>query len=120
MPNSNIFNGKRILVLEDDYLIVADLVSDLQEAGAEVVGPFASIDQALGAIEKERPLDGAILDVNVQGAQAFRVADALSERNVAFVFATGFDRSEIPSDYQDAKILQKPVHIADIIQALLH
>ena len=38
------FDGKRILVVEDEYLIADDLRRELTEHGATVVGPVASVN----------------------------------------------------------------------------
>jgi CheY-like chemotaxis protein len=35
-------------------------------------------------------LDGAILDINLSGKMVFPVADALADRHIPFVFATGY------------------------------
>jgi two-component SAPR family response regulator len=119
MGKSNIFEGRRILVLEDDYWVVMDLINDLRESGAEIVGPFANIDQAMDALKDGATLDGAILDVNVQGDRSFTLADALIREDIPFVFATGYDSSEIPETYADATVLQKPVNAAQIAKVLL-
>lgn len=66
MSSENVFEVRRILVLEDDYWVVMDLVRDLQEHGADVVGPFGNIDQAMAVLDDGRAIDGAVLDVNVQ------------------------------------------------------
>ncbi|WP_244505168.1 response regulator [Pelagibacterium luteolum] len=119
MASPNIFHGRRVLVLEDDYWIMAELVRDLRESGADVVGPFGEIIQALDALGSVQNLDAAILDVNIQGNRAFAVADILMDRNIPFVFATGYDASEIPAAYANIPVFQKPVTTSDIAQALL-
>lgn len=119
MPAVNRFQGRRILVLEDDYWIVLDLVRELTENGAEVVGPFGNIDQALAALEQGTRLDGAILDVNVQGLEAFGIADILLGRDIPVVFATGYAVSDIPATYSGVPVFQKPVNVAAITSALL-
>jgi AmiR/NasT family two-component response regulator len=35
--------GKRLLVVEDEYLIAADLCQMIEDAGGEVVGPAGSV-----------------------------------------------------------------------------
>src|SRR6516225_469716 len=52
---------KRVLVVEDDYLVAMDIVRALERAGAEVIGPAPGVDSALNALERSAP-DGAILD----------------------------------------------------------
>jgi CheY-like chemotaxis protein len=102
-------NGRRILVVEDEYMIAADLSLSLEELGAVVVGPAGSVADALALAAGEPELDAAVLDVNLGSEKAFPVADALLARGVPFVFATGYDDWIIPAGYQDAPRFQKPV-----------
>lgn len=56
----------RILVVEDNYLLAASLATTLADAGHEVVGPAASIDDALQLAEVQPP-ELALLDIELQG-----------------------------------------------------
>lgn len=109
--------GKRILVVEDDYLIAKGLVRDLQQAGADVVGPAPTGAQALTLIEAG-PLDGAVLDINLRGEMAYSVADALVERSVPFVIATGYSAEALPARYASIPRCDKPVEFRAIVAAL--
>src|ERR671910_940460 len=77
-----------------------DMARALQKLGAEVVGPVPTRDKALALVEAGR-VDAAVLDINLRGQTVFPVADALRERGVPFVFATGYDPSTVPAEYQD-------------------
>ena len=88
--------GRRLLVVEDEYFLAAELVEALSADGAKVIGPAASVDDALDLLDDTAQLDGAVLDLNLQGEMAFPVADALMERDIPFVFLTGYDQSVIP------------------------
>lgn len=79
---------RRILLVEDEYLIAVDLVRSFEATGAEVVGPVASVDDALDLLDDTEHLDGAVLDINLQGEMAYAVADALTARGVPFLFAS--------------------------------
>ena len=71
--------GRRVLVVEDEAL-VAMLVEDaLLDAGAAVVGPAATVTEALSLLTKETP-DVAVLDLNLAGETSTPVADALALR----------------------------------------
>ena len=69
--------GKRILVVEDEYFIASDLKRALAAVGATPVGPAG--DPARGqALLDQGPVDGALLDVNLEGATSYPVADRLA------------------------------------------
>jgi CheY-like chemotaxis protein len=119
MPGSNLFEGKRILVVEDDYLIVGDLVQDLEALGAEIVGPAPTLEQALEFVRGTGGIDGAILDVNVQGKMVYPLAQELKDRGVPFVFATGYSDGAIPDRYADVPTFSKPVHAENVARGLL-
>jgi CheY-like chemotaxis protein len=108
---------KRVLVVEDDYLVAMDIVRALERAGAEVIGPAPGVDAALDALEQSAP-DGAILDINLGGEMAFPVADALLARGVPFVFATGYDAQIIPPRFTHVKRCEKPMASEQICAAL--
>lgn len=77
--------GLRILVAEDEYLLADDVRGALANAGAEVVGPVPSVEQAAQLVEREQ-IDAALLDVNLRGEMVFAIAEMLSERRVPFAF----------------------------------
>ena len=87
--------GKSVLVVEDEFMIAMDYAMYLEAMGATVVGPVSSVPQAL-AMLREQPIDAAVLDIDLQGTKAFMVADALMERRIGFVFASGYDDIVIP------------------------
>jgi CheY-like chemotaxis protein len=108
----------RVLVVEDDYMIATDLMEQLQDAGAEVIGPVASVKAALLVIESGEHLDGALLDVNLKGERVYPVADALIAKGVPFIFSTGYDERLVPADYRDIPRCEKPVDTAVLTHTL--
>lgn len=110
--------GKRILVVEDDYIIAIDLALTLEECGAEVIGPAGSVADACELIASEGRLDGAVLDINLGRERAFPIADELRARGVPFVFATGYDAWIIPDVYREVPRSEKPVD-AGVLSRLL-
>lgn len=106
--------GKRILVVEDEPLLAMDIAGQLQEAGAYVVGPVASVEAALRMIEEYR-LDAALLDANLQGYPVDDVAASLSNRNVPFIFVSGYDRDTLPAAFDATELLVKPFESSRLI-----
>ena len=96
--------GKRILLVEDEFLVSAMVVDMLNELGAEVVGPAATIAKGLSLAEAAE-IDAALLDVNVRGSRVDPVAAALNARGIPYVFGTGY-RDGMPAT--EAPMLEKP------------
>jgi CheY-like chemotaxis protein len=114
----NSLNGARILVVEDNFL-AAEVVRDmLESSGCAVIGPVGRIADALRLAEEEA-LDGAILDINLNGERCFPIALALRQRGVPFVFLTGYDdEAIIPVELRPARRLGKPVFEPQLLAAL--
>jgi len=110
--------GRRILIVEDEYLIACEIADALVEAGAFVVGPVARIDDALKLLETGSPLDGAVLDIHLQGDTSFPLADALAAQGVPVVFATGYGSEGIPERYREIRRCEKPVDAATVMRVL--
>ncbi|MBP1807493.1 response regulator [Rubellimicrobium aerolatum] len=110
--------GQHILVVEDDYFVADDLTAMLEAAGATVLGPAATLADARGLVARTERLDGAILDINLQGETVFPVANLLRERGIPFIFATGYDRGEIPARFADVRSCEKPFTAEQIAGAM--
>ncbi|MBV9841343.1 MAG: response regulator [Sphingomonadaceae bacterium] len=107
----------RILVVEDEYLLADEMADELMDEGAVVLGPVPSVDGALALLDGQSP-DGAILDLNLGGEPAFRVADALIGRGVPLIFTTGYDAGAVPERFSHIRRCEKPVNLRRIIAAL--
>lgn len=108
----------RILVVEDEYMLADELRAELSEANAVVLGPVGTVEDALELIRSEPHIDGAIIDVNLRGENAYPVAEKLMERNVSFVFATGYDASVIPNRFTDVVRCEKPINIRKVARTI--
>lgn len=94
-----LLQGRCVLVVEDEYFIADAMQRGLRKAGARVVGPAASVAEALALLQAE-PVDGAVLDLNLDNEKTFPVADALEARGIPFLFATGYNLADIPPDWR--------------------
>jgi DNA-binding response OmpR family regulator len=109
--------ARRVLILEDEAMIAGWIESILSAAGWSVVGPVATLERALEAIDRGR-LDAALLDVRVNGHDAYAVADVLMGRGIPFIFVSGFTRKQMPPGYRNCAYIAKPF-TPDAILALL-
>lgn len=107
----------RVLVVEDEAMIamlIEDMLTDLQ---CEVVGPALHLQEALHMAE-EGGFDFAILDVNLGGLVSFPVADVLRERDIPFIFASGYGTNGLIDRYRDVRVLKKPFTVEQMRSAL--
>jgi DNA-binding response OmpR family regulator len=114
----NPLSGRRILIVEDEYLIASEMATALDDAGAEVIGPTAHLHEALELLDTGVPLDGAVLDIHLHGVTSFPLVDILVRRGVPVIFATGYGSESIPDRYRDIGRCEKPVDAAAILRAL--
>jgi len=118
----HLLRGRRILFVEDEYFLADDVRDMLADAGAEVLGPAASVDEATALIARDDRFDAAVLDVNLRGDLVFSVADRLRDRGIPFAFVTGYDYSSVPDRFADVWRLEKPLQpskVADMLATLL-
>lgn len=99
-------------------LVAMNIEDMLLDLGYEVAGLASRLEPAL-ALAREGAFDIAMLDVNLAGQASFPVADALKERGIPFLFATGYGIQGITENYRSAPVLQKPFRARDLQEALL-
>jgi CheY-like chemotaxis protein len=108
--------GKRFLVVEDEPLVALDIVSGLEEAGAEVAGQAGSVAEALLIVESAS-FDGALVDGNLRGERVDNIAAALTRRQVPFLFVTGYGSECLPRGFGKPIILSKPFSQQKLVEA---
>jgi CheY-like chemotaxis protein len=111
-------SGQHVLIVEDEYFLAQDLVDYFQDLGVQVLGPAASVSEALKLLESAE-VQGAILDVNLRGERVYPVADALRQRHVPFVFASGYGGELEPRAYADVPRCIKPVDFGVLAKTLV-
>lgn len=112
--------GKRILVVEDEYLIASDLKKQLTRVRAEVIGPVANIAAGCRLVASE-PIDAALIDVNLNGEMSWMLADQLTAARIPHLIVTGYVGSSLPEAYRATPRLTKPYSEAlmlDMVSAL--
>jgi len=107
---------RRILLVEDEILIAMSMVQTLGYLDFDVIGPFATVKDALAAVECEA-IDAAILDINLAGEMVYPVATELQARSVPFVFMTGYGSEAGTGPFPEAQVFQKPID-RDVLRQL--
>ena len=109
--------GRRILVVEDEFLIRMLMEDMLADLGYDLVGVAGRVDEAT-ELAKTRDFDLAILDVNLDGHDVYPVADLISKRGLPFMFVTGYGGRGLPEAYRARPTLQKPFQLDELKQML--
>lgn len=111
--------GKRILVVEDEFLLADEIVEWLVMRGAEAVGPAATLPQGLDLIEQAPAIDCAVLDINLAGTMVFPLALELRRRGVPLIFASAYAQDvPFPDELKNTPRLKKPFSEAQLVRAV--
>jgi DNA-binding response OmpR family regulator len=110
--------GRRILIVEDEYLVAEYIAGMLADLGYEIVGPVATVPEAIASIAKEK-LDGVLLDANLGGTSSAPIAEELAERGLPFIVVTGYGSFELDTAVlQSAPRINKPFTAGDLAAIL--
>ncbi|ODS99926.1 MAG: histidine kinase [Erythrobacter sp. SCN 62-14] len=107
-----------VLIVEDSMIIALDTEENLKRLGVPSVRLASSVEGALAAIEATLP-DLAIIDFNLGAESSLPVAEALRQRGVPFLVATGY--AEVASEVDTlgaAGVLRKPYGRAELERLL--
>ena len=116
LPNVELqaIQGAKILVLDDEWLLAEQQSQMLISAGAEIVGPFNTIDDARKALATTK-VDLAILDYNIGGEPVDRLIDEVSAKDVPILVVSGYGSSLTLPEHLGVAFLPKPVSPASLV-----
>ncbi|HEY1143926.1 MAG TPA: response regulator [Sphingomicrobium sp.] len=109
--------GTRVLVVEDEYYLADDLSRTLKSAGAEVVGPVATLADAERLVDAEA-FDCAVVDMNLRGDFAFEFAERLTQTGIPFIVTTGYNSASLPDRLKDVPRIEKPFSPTEVVEQL--
>jgi hypothetical protein len=72
---------------------------------------------ALSAVRTET-FDVAVLDINLRGERVYPVAEALMDRQIPFLFVSGYGDTAIPPERRDWIVCAKPFLAQDLAAGL--
>jgi len=102
------FDGRSVLLLEDEFLIAMDAEQTLMSFGVAKVTVVNNLEEAAKAAAEES-IDVAILDININGKSSYEFARHLRERGTPVIFASGYGaRKRHGAVVEDAIYLNKP------------
>ncbi len=111
--------SKRVLLVEDNFLVGLSIKRQLEELGCDVTGPIASVEDAIETVN-EVLHDAAVLDINIKGGSSEDVARKLKDRSTPFCFISGYQSpSMLETEFQSAPRLSKPVEERSLREALM-
>ena len=79
-----LLSGRRILIVEDEILLLMTIEDVLADLGCESVVSASTVDRAISLIDGQ-VFDAAVLDMTLNGTSSHAVAEALAARGVPFV-----------------------------------
>jgi DNA-binding response OmpR family regulator len=113
----HMLEGSRLLVLEDDIILLMELESLLGDAGADAVVACATVGEALAAAERES-FAGAVLDWRLGRETAAPVARRLAGLKIPFIFYTAQTGMADFREWPGSIVVSKPARPREIVAAL--
>jgi CheY-like chemotaxis protein len=112
-----LLTGRRVLVIEDEMLILMMIEDMLADLGCESVAVASKVGPAISLIEGQE-FDAAMLDMNLNGIESYPIADALTARDVPYFFSTGNSLANMKEGYRDQDVLKKPFSFEQLTDML--
>ena len=121
MDERSLLAGKRVLVVEDEMLVLMAIEDMLNDLGCTSITVAGNVAKAL-ALVATTSFDLAMLDVNLNGQESYPIATALSQNGVPFAFSTGYGGHGLTKAHQRCIVLNKPYtrpQFIEVITALI-
>jgi CheY-like chemotaxis protein len=120
--DSQPLRDKRILVVEDEFMILLDIQGILESAGAKSIIMASHVDDAMTAIANNQNadrFDAAVLDLKLDKDSAIPIAERLAKLGIPFIFLTGSpDNADLAQDLKSTPVVGKPFDSATLLAAL--
>ncbi|MET0636915.1 MAG: sigma 54-interacting response regulator [Chitinophagaceae bacterium] len=113
--------GKKILIVEDEFIVANDLRLILERTGYKVNGIAESVDEAEEQLQKCKP-DLAILDIRLKGKlSGIDFARKLKAENIAFIYLSANSNQQILENAKTTEpygFIVKPFREKDLLVTL--
>ncbi len=117
-PRTDPLQGLRVLVVEDEALVAMLIEEYLSEFGCVIAYSARRVANGLESVSAGG-IEAAVLDVNVAGQSVSPIAQALDEKKIPFLFASGYGARGVDARWASRPVLQKPFSSNDLRLALL-
>lgn len=113
LPDSN----PLVLLVEDELLIAASLEMILEAHDYRILGPVATIDEAMTLLENHHP-DMALLDYRLARTTTEPLLPILAQQQVPVCVLSGYGRQQLPAAYDACALLEKPFRANSLLAVL--
>ncbi len=112
------FEGRTILIVEDEPLIGLELACAIEDRGGTVIGPVDTVAEGM-TLAGQRALSAAILDANLSDCDVTQLALDLLARGTPFVIYTGTGLPDaLARIHPDIPVVMKPAQMRAVLGAL--
>jgi DNA-binding NtrC family response regulator len=109
----------KILIVEDEAVIAMHLAIIVEDSDGEVVGPAASVAEALEMLDTGAVIEGAVLDGNLGDGDVTPVALRLVEAAIPVVIYSGVGiPPSLAAVVPDLPVLLKPLAATQAVSLL--
>ncbi|TBO44503.1 sigma 54-interacting transcriptional regulator [Pedobacter kyonggii] len=113
--------AKKVLIVEDEYIVASNLRLILAKAGYSIIGIAISVEDALDQMEKQKP-DIVLLDIMLNGERSgIDLAKILTAQHIAFVYLSANSNQAMLEEAKKTDpygFLVKPFREKDLIVTL--
>jgi CheY-like chemotaxis protein len=116
-PEQRSVGSAKVFIVEDETLLAMLMEDILEELGYSIAFHASRLDAGL-AFAMHGAFDLAILDINIIGGTSFPIAAAIAERDIPFIFCSGYGRLGIPPMWEHKCCVDKPFNAQQLEDAL--
>jgi len=115
--NEKPLGGCRVLVVEEEAMLLLSTADILASAGATISGHATTVMSAIHNA-KSKDFDCAVMDIGLRGGDVYPAARIVRDRGKGIVFVTASpDLPELKREWPNAEVLAKPASEAEVIRA---
>jgi two-component SAPR family response regulator len=107
MSATRLLAGRKILVIEDEFLVAMEVSQMIRNLGGEVVGPVSTVALAENLLA-DSSVNGAVVDVRLGRETSTGLVEGLRTRGVPVILTTGYAEESLTGGLTQIPRLSKP------------